>query len=65
MTKLDKYHIFDRDCPFKNEWISKEVENAYEENYHKNINIWLDGSKKGVRILKEYEKKSKRSQSNI
>lgn len=47
------------------EWISEEVKKAYEENYRKNIKIWLDGSKKGVKILKEYEKKDKRSQSNL
>lgn len=47
------------------EWVSEEVKKEYEENYRKNIKIWLDGSKKGVKILKEYEKKDKRSQSNL
>jgi len=47
------------------EWISEEVKKAYEENYRKNIKIWLDGSKKGVRILKEYEKKSKPIKSDL
>ena len=47
------------------EWLDEESKKKYEDTYRKNIKIWLDGSKKGVRILKEYEKKSKRKQSNF
>lgn len=47
------------------EWVNEEVKKAYEENYRKNIKIWLDGSKKGVKILKEYEKKSKPIKSDL
>lgn len=41
------------------EWVSEEVKKAYEENYRKNIKIWLDGSKKGRESFKCYEKKEK------
>ena len=47
------------------EWLDEESKKKYEVIYRKNIKVWLDGSKKGVKILKEYEKKSKRSQSNL
>lgn len=47
------------------EWLDEESKKKYEVIYRKNIKIWLDGSKKGVKILKEYEKKNKRSQSNL
>jgi len=31
MTKLDKYHIFDRECPFKEEWNNEKDKEKYKE----------------------------------
>lgn len=47
------------------EWLDEESKKKYEVIYRKNIKVWLDGSKKGVKILKEYEKKSKPIKSDL
>jgi hypothetical protein len=42
------------------EWQNEEAEKRYQENYQKNLKIWLNGAKKGLEVRKN-EKKNKRS----
>lgn len=39
MTKIDKYHLFDRECPFKEVWLNESDKIRHDEVRKKLLKI--------------------------
>lgn len=49
MIKQDKYHVFDRECPFKEEWNSEDDNIRYTEVRKRLIKISKDSLNEKLR----------------